>query len=144
MPSCKNAGKAAAAQNTDKHPFPHCLTWLSAEKLDMHCTVDDHRRHCCRLLKKKDGSQSSTRRARSDSCIRQCGPSKLLDCVSNTNILATIRRWIYNYMQNRRAKVHFQQKESKSENRSGTRRSYVTSTSIIIWPTFQHRLRTSS
>ena len=27
---------------------------------------------------------------------------------------ATIRRWLYNYMQNRRAKVHFRQKESKS------------------------------
>ena len=32
---------------------------------------------------------------------------QLLDCVFNTNIPATIRRWLYNYMQNRRAKVHF-------------------------------------
>ena len=38
---------------------------------------------------------------------------QLLDCVFNTNILSTIRRWLYNYMQNRRAKVHFWQKESK-------------------------------
>ena len=41
----------------------------------MHCTVDDHRRHCCRLLKKKASSRNSAHRARSDSCIRQCGPS---------------------------------------------------------------------
>ena len=39
---------------------------------------------------------------------------QLLDCVLNTNIPATIRRWLYNYMQNRRAKVHFWQRESKS------------------------------
>ena len=38
----------------------------------------------------------------------------LLDCFFNTNIPATIRRWFYNYMQNRRAKDHFWQKESKS------------------------------
>ena len=54
------------------HPFPPSSTWLSA---DMHCTVDDHRRHCCRLLKKKAGSPNCTRSALSDSCIRQCGPS---------------------------------------------------------------------
>ena len=28
---------------------------------------------------------------------------QLLECVSNTNIPSTIRRWLYNYMQNRRA-----------------------------------------
>ena len=39
---------------------------------------------------------------------------QLHDCVFNTNLQATIRRWIYNYLQNRRAKVHFRQKESKS------------------------------
>ena len=39
---------------------------------------------------------------------------QLLDCVFNTNIPATISRWLYNYMQNRRAKVHFRQKESRS------------------------------
>ena len=35
------------------------------------------------------------------------GHQQLLDCVFNTNLPATIRRWLYNYMQNRRAKVHF-------------------------------------
>ena len=39
---------------------------------------------------------------------------QLLDCVFNTNIPSTIRRWLNNYMQNRQAKVHFRQKESKS------------------------------
>ena len=39
---------------------------------------------------------------------------QLLDYVINTNLPATIRRWLYNYMQNRRAKVHFWQIESKS------------------------------
>ena len=39
---------------------------------------------------------------------------QLLDCVFNTNVPSTIHRWLYNYMQNRRAKVHFRQKESKS------------------------------
>ena len=38
---------------------------------------------------------------------------QLLDCVFNTYIPATIRRWLYNYMQNRQAKDHFWQKESK-------------------------------
>ena len=40
---------------------------------------------------------------------------QLLDFVFNTNIPAAIRRWFNNYMQNRRAKVHFRQQESKAE-----------------------------
>ena len=39
---------------------------------------------------------------------------QLLDCVFCTNLPATIRRWLYSYVQKRRAKVHFRQKESKS------------------------------
>ena len=39
---------------------------------------------------------------------------QLLDCVIYTNLPETICRWLYNYMQNRRAKVHFRRKESKS------------------------------
>ena len=39
---------------------------------------------------------------------------QLLDCVNNTNIQETIRSWFHNYIQNRRAKVHFRQKECKS------------------------------
>ena len=70
----QNAGKVPAAQNTETHPFPSSSKWLSDEALDMHCTVDDHRRHCSRILKKKAGSSNGARCARSDSCIRQCGP----------------------------------------------------------------------
>ena len=32
----------------------------------------------------------------------------------DTNMLSTIRRWLYNYVQNRHAKVHFWQNKSKS------------------------------
>ena len=39
---------------------------------------------------------------------------QLRDCVYNNNIPATIPRWLYIYMQNRRAKVHFQQTKCKS------------------------------
>ena len=39
---------------------------------------------------------------------------QLLDCVFITNLPATIRLWLNNYMQNRRAKVHFRQEQSKS------------------------------
>ena len=39
---------------------------------------------------------------------------QLLDCVFNTNLPAIIRCWLCNYMQNRRANVHFRQKGSKS------------------------------
>ena len=39
---------------------------------------------------------------------------QLLDCIFNTNIPSIIRRWLNNYMLNRRAKVLFRQKESIS------------------------------
>ena len=40
---------------------------------------------------------------------------QLYDCVYNTSILATICRWLYNDMQNRRVRVHFWQQEPKSK-----------------------------
>ena len=40
---------------------------------------------------------------------------QLLDCIFNTNIPATIRRWLLNYVVNRRVKVHFQQQVSKNK-----------------------------
>ena len=46
--------------------------------------------------------------------IDKVGHQQLPDCIHNTYIPATICCWIYNYMQNRRAKVYFQQQESKS------------------------------
>ena len=39
----QNDGKIPAAQIADTYPYPPCSTWLSAEKHDMHGTVDDHR-----------------------------------------------------------------------------------------------------
>ena len=36
---------------------------------------------------------------------------QLLHCIFNTNIPATNRRWLYNNMQNRRAKVNFEPRE---------------------------------
>ena len=39
---------------------------------------------------------------------------QLLKCVFNTNIPSTIRRWLYDYMQNRQTIVHFRQIESRS------------------------------
>ena len=40
---------------------------------------------------------------------------QLLDCVFNTNIPSTVRRCLYKYMQNRRANVHFQQRNLRAE-----------------------------
>ena len=51
MPCDQNVGKIPAVKHSDTHPFSPWSTWLSAETLDMLCTDDDHRRHCCRLLK---------------------------------------------------------------------------------------------
>ena len=57
---------------------------------------------------------------------------QLFECVFNTNLQATIRRWLYNYMQNRRAKVHFRQQESKSRKvKTGVVQSGVPSTAIF-------------
>ena len=114
MVSGQNAGKASAAKNTDTHPIPPCSTWHSAETLNMHYTVNDHRRHCCRLLRKKAGSPTVLVALDRTAAFDNVDHQQLLDCVINTNIPATIRRWIYNNMQNRRAKVHFLPKESKS------------------------------
>ena len=42
------------------------------------------------------------------------GHQQPLDCVFSANISARIPRWLYNYMQNRRVKVHYRQHEFKS------------------------------
>ena len=76
----------------------------------MHSTVDDHRRHCCRLPKKK--SRTMLVALDLTAAFDNADHQQLLDCVFN--IPSTIRRWLNNYMQNRRAKVRFRQKESKS------------------------------
>ena len=57
---------------------------------------------------------------------------QLLDCVYNTNIPAPIRRWLYNYMQNRRANVHFRLRDSKSRKvKSGVVQAGVLSPSLF-------------
>ena len=42
--SSLDAGISPAALNTDTHPVLPCSTWISMERFDIHCTVDDHRR----------------------------------------------------------------------------------------------------
>ena len=114
MPCGQNVGKPHDAQNTDTHPFRSCSTWRSAETLDMRCTVDDQRRHCCRLLKKKPAQRTVLVALDLTAAFDNVDHQQLLDCVFNTNAPSTIRRWFYYYVQNRRAKVHFRQKKSKS------------------------------
>ena len=97
MPSGQNAGKAPAAQNNYTYPFPPCSTWHSVEILGMLCTVDDHRRHCCRLLKKIAGSPNSACRARSDSCIDNVDHQQLLDCVFSTMMSSNYIKRLGNY-----------------------------------------------
>ena len=150
MPCGQDAGKAPAAKNTDTHPFPPCSTWPSAEAFDMHCPVDDHRRHCCRLLKKKAGSPNIACRARSDSCIRQCGPSTTARlCLQYQHTLnnPSLALQIYAELSSQSSFSRIYQEESKGrkvktgvvqggvpspalfkgEDRSGTRRSSVSS-----------------
>ena len=69
-----------AAKTLEKLLLPKILTHSPFHPANhgyrpKHSTVDDHSRHCCQLHKKKTDSPNSTHRARSDSCIRQCGPS---------------------------------------------------------------------
>ena len=98
----------------------------------MHCTVDDHHRHCCRVRKKKAGSPNSACHARSDSCIRQCGPSTTARLCLQHNIPSTNRRWLHNYMQNRRPKVHFRKQLSKGRNvKTGVAQGGVLSPALI-------------
>ena len=80
----------------------------------MHCTDDDHNRHCCRLLKKNPAHRTVLVALDLTAAFDNVDHQRLLVYVFNTNIPSTIRRWLKNYVQNRRAKVHFRQKESKS------------------------------
>ena len=64
VPNGQNAGKTPAAKNADTHPFPPFSTWYSAETLEMHCTVDDHRRLLCEPdFHEKPSSQEKSRTA---------------------------------------------------------------------------------
>ena len=114
MPSSLTTGRTPAANNTDTHPFPPCSAWLLAEALDMHCTVNDHRQHFCWLLKKKPPHRTVLVALDLTAAFNNVDHQQLLDCVFSNNIPATICHWLYGYMQNRRAKVHFRQQESIS------------------------------
>ena len=127
--------KTPAAQNTDTHPFPPYTTWLSAETLDIHCTADNHRRHCCRLLKKKAGSPNSARRARSDSSIRQCGPSTTAGlCLQhqNTGNNPPLALQLYAKQTSQSSFSATRIQKRKGEKRSGTMRSSVSSTLQLL------------
>ena len=56
---------------------------------------------------------------------------QLLDCVFNSNMPSTIRRWLHNYMQNRRAKVHFRKKNLKAVSETGVVQGGVLSPAIF-------------
>ena len=49
-------------------------------------------------------------------CIQQYGLSTTARLCLQHQHTGNIRHWLYDYMQNRRAKVHFQQQESKNRN----------------------------
>ena len=59
---------------------------------------------------------------------------QLLDCVFNINIPSKIRHWLFNYMQNRRAKVHFWHQESNSRKvKTGVVQGGVMSPALFIY-----------
>ena len=126
VPSGQSAGIAPAAKNTDTHPVPSCSTWLSAETLDMNCTVDDQRRHCFRLLKKKAGSPRSVCRAQSDSCIRQYRPSSTARLCLQRQYTVNSPSLAQQLYAEQTSQSSFSAKRihgQNGENRSGTRRS---------------------
>ena len=95
----------------------------------MHCTVDDHRRHCCRHVKKKAGTPNSDRRARTDSCIRQCGPSttaRLCLLHQHTGNNPSLALQLYAEQMSQSSFSAKRIKKQEGENRSGTR-SFVSS-----------------
>ena len=112
VPSGLIVVRTPAAKNTDTNPFPTCTTWPSTKTLDIHCTVDDHRRHSFRLLKKTPSHRAVLVVLGLTTSFDNVHHKQLLDCVYNTSIPATIRRSLNKCMQNRRAKVHFLNQES--------------------------------
>ena len=147
VPSGQNVGNTHAAKNTDTHPIPPCSTWPTDETQCMHCTVDDHRRNCCRLFKNKSRLATLLIALDLTAAFDNVDHQQLLDCVYDTSISAPIHHWLYSYIQNRRARVHLRQQESKS--RKWKQEWYkaefcLQRFSITIWLTFTHRRRTSS
>ena len=80
----------------------------------MHCTVNDHADIAAGFSRKKPARRTVLVALDQTAVFDNVDHQQLLDCVFNDNYPAAIRRCLYNYMQNRRAKVHFRQKECKS------------------------------
>ena len=114
MPSGQDAGIASAAKNTDTHPFPPCSTWPSAKHSTCTALSTITADIAAGKSRKKPAHRTVLVALDLTAAFDNVDHQKLLDYVYNTNLPAKIRRWLYNYMQNRRAKVHFRQKESKS------------------------------
>ena len=111
------------------YPFPPYSTWLTSETLDIHCTVDI----AADFSIKKPTHRTVFVVLDLTAAFDNEDHKKLLDYFYNANIPATIRRWINNHMQNRRAEVHFRQQESKGENWSGTKLSSVSSALQLLF-----------
>ena len=112
------------------HPMPPISTWPSVETLDMHCTVNEHRRYCCWVLMKNSGSAYSARRARSDSSIRQYGPSASARLCLQHNFSGNNPSLAQELYAEQTSQSSFSVKgiyEQKGENRNGTRRNSVSS-----------------
>ena len=101
-PAAKNAGKAPAAHNTDTYPFPPCSTWHKATALS---TITAN--IAAGFSRKKPVNRTVLVALDLTAAFDNVDHQQLLDCVFHTNIPAAIRLWLYNYMQNRRTKVHF-------------------------------------
>ena len=95
-------------------------------------TVNDHSRHCCRLLKKKAGSPNSARRARSDSCIRQCRPSTTARlCHQHQHTLNNLTLVLSTCRTDEPKLIFSKNLNQKGENRSDTRSSVSSALQLL-------------
>ena len=112
--SSQNDGKAPAAHNTASHAFPPCKHCL--RPIHLTCTAPSTiTADIAAGISRKEPSHRTVLVALDlTPAFNNVDHPHMLDCVLNTNLPATIRRRLYNYMQNRRAEVHFLQIETKS------------------------------
>ena len=114
MPSGQNAGKASAAQNTDTHPFHHAQHGFRPKHLICTALLTITTDIAAGFSRKNPAHRTVLVVLDLTAAFNNVDHQQLLDCVFNTSLPATIRRWLNNYMQNRKAKVHYRQKGSKS------------------------------
>ena len=89
VPSGQSAGKTPAAENTDMHPFPSCLTLLSqhstsTEPSTISAVIVDG------FSRKKPAHRTVLVELDLTAPFENVDDQQLFDCVNNTNILATI------------------------------------------------------